>query len=433
MKIKFAHVSDCHLGAWRKDTLNKIGCVAFEKMIDKILEEEVDFVILAGDLYDVSNPKVDIVDFATKQLKRLNNKGIPVYGIMGSHDFSPSDKSMIRPLISAGLFKNVSIPEWVEESEHPLRLRFEIDPKTKIKITGMRAKKRSLELEDYEMLDTPYLDHEEGIKIFILHTLLSEMKPIEYKNMASGPKSMLPQNFWYYAGGHLHKTVPEELREGPIPIKKDSKFQKRIVYPGSLYPTDSRELETFQYGGFCLISGDIPQGDLTVEYIPLKIKEVSRIYIDANNKSISKVKEIIEQEIIRGKFEDKIVVVRMEGEVSSGKSHEIPGNEIVQQIREKGAYEVLINKANLTSAQYEKISIDSSKTNEQIESELIYAHAQQIEIHGLSKKEVEHRIHQLLGALGKEREEGGKVKDYDAQIIESFYNILDIATEEGNK
>ncbi|MEJ2296477.1 MAG: DNA repair exonuclease, partial [Candidatus Lokiarchaeota archaeon] len=97
MKIKFAHLSDCHLGAWRNENLNQVGYKAFEKAIDVIIEENVDFIIISGDLYDVSNPKVEVVDLSVRELKRLKDKGIPVYGIMGSHDFSPSNKSMIRP------------------------------------------------------------------------------------------------------------------------------------------------------------------------------------------------------------------------------------------------------------------------------------------------------------------------------------------------
>ena len=430
MKIKFAHVSDCHLGAWRKETLNRIGYSAFELMIDKIIEEKVDFVIIAGDLYDVSNPKVDVVDLTTKHLKRLSDNNIPVYGIMGSHDFSPSDKSMLRPLMSAGLFKNVSIPEWDDEAEHPLRLRFEVDEKTKIKITGMRARKRSLELEDYSSLDVKFLEDESGTKIFILHTLLSELKPIEYEKMQSGPKSILPRGFLYYAGGHLHKTVPENLRDEIITITNDSELQKKVIYPGSLYPTDSRELETFQYGGFCIVSGDIPENNLKIEYIPLKIKDILRIYIDSSNKSISKVKEILEQEIARADCEDKIVVVRIEGELSAGKSKEIQANDVVEQIKEKGAYEVFVNKRQLINPEFQKVSIDVDKTNEQIEQELIFEHAQKTELHGLSKEKIANAIHQLIEALGEERKEGEAVKDYDVHVLKSFYNILEIQSEE---
>ncbi|MHA1762750.1 MAG: DNA repair exonuclease, partial [Promethearchaeota archaeon] len=94
MKIKFAHVSDCHLGVWRRESLNELGYQAFEQMISTCLEENVDFVLMCGDLYDNSNPKVDVVDLSIKQLRRLRDNDIPVYGIMGSHDFSPSNRTM---------------------------------------------------------------------------------------------------------------------------------------------------------------------------------------------------------------------------------------------------------------------------------------------------------------------------------------------------
>ncbi len=147
---------------------------------------------------------------------------------------------MIRPLISAGLFIDVSKGENMDDNK--LHLQFFQDPKTKVKLTGLRARKRSLEIEDYKRLAIGDLESEEGIKIFVLHTMLSELKPVEFKDMESAPKSLLPRDFAYYAGGHLHKTVPEKLREGDLSLVLNEK--NKIIYPGSLYPTNFRELET---------------------------------------------------------------------------------------------------------------------------------------------------------------------------------------------
>ena len=61
MKVKFAHISDVHLGAWRDERLNELGYKAFEKTVNNVIDEEVDFVIISGDLYDVSNPKVEVL------------------------------------------------------------------------------------------------------------------------------------------------------------------------------------------------------------------------------------------------------------------------------------------------------------------------------------------------------------------------------------
>ena len=432
MNVKFAHVSDCHLGGWRKESLNELVSDTFCQMIDKIIAEEVDFVIISGDLYDVSNPKVEVVDLATRELKRLYDSGIPVYGIMGSHDFSPSGKSMLRPLISAGLFRNVSQPIWVEVEDgggaHPLRLEIFDEEKTKIKLVGMRARKKGLELEDYQKLDVTHLENETGTKIFLLHTMLNELKPKEYHHMESGPKSMLPRNFLYYAGGHIHKTLPESLRETPYIINPDFAVEKKVIYPGCVSPTNFIELESHQYGGFCIVSGEVPEGKLEVRYVKLPMKDVKRIFVDADNKSPTEVKDILDQEIARGSFDDTIVLVRIEGILSSGKAYEIQANEIVKRLKEKGAFEVLVNKTKLVSDVYEKISIDSGETNEQIEARLIHEHVQKSDVLDIPKDKLKHKIYQLLSTLGRDLKEGEKVKDYDKEMSDSFYSIMELNT-----
>ncbi len=424
MKIKFAHLSDCHLGAWRNENLNEIGYDAFKQAINKIIEENVDFVIISGDLYDVSNPKVDVVDLTTQQLKKLNDHNILVYGIMGSHDFSPSDKSMIRPLISAGLFINVSKGEMTEDGK--LQLFFTSDKKTNIKITGLRAMKRSLEIEDFRVLERESLENINGVKIFVFHTILSELKPEDHKELESAPKSLLPQNFDYYAGGHIHKTIPGKLREKQEPFSCNT--IGNIIYPGSLYPTNFRELENYGFGGFCVVSGEIENdsliSDLCVEYIPIRIREVKSIKIDCENKSIADVLEQIDKSLEKVEFNEKIVTLRLFGSLSSGKTYDIKTNEVILSIKEKGAFEVFLNKVALTSSEYAPISVVVGKSDREIEETLIHEHAQQMEIKNISKSDLENKIHQLLESIGEERQEGTAVKEYETTVVDNFAKIF---------
>ncbi|MFW9938533.1 MAG: exonuclease SbcCD subunit D [Candidatus Thorarchaeota archaeon] len=430
MKIKFAHLADCHLGAWRNETLNQMGFEVFKQAIDIIIKEKVNFVIISGDLYDVSNPSIPVVDLSVRQLKKLKDNDIPVYGIMGSHDFSPSNKTMILPLVSAELYNDVSKGEIT--SQDKLKLIFTEDPKTKIKITGLRARKRSLEIEDYNNLIRDNLQSEKGAKIFVLHTLLSELKPKEYRDMESAPKSLLPTGFDYYAGGHLHKTVPETLREKEEPLNITEK--NNVIYPGSMYPTDFRELENYQYGGFCLVSGDLDENlkisNLHVKFVPLKVKEICSISIDCNNKNVKDALDHIKKSISSLNVKDKIVTIRIKGTLSSGKAYEIKTNEIKQYIFEKGAIEVLLNKNALSSREYRSKSVVVGKTNKEIEKILIHEHAQQTKIKNISKEIMETKIHEILEALGNEREEGQKVKEYNDDLIQKFLTIFDITDEE---
>ncbi len=424
MRVKFAHISDVHLGAWRNEHINELGYKAFEETVNAIIKEEVDFVIVSGDLYDVSNPKVEVIDLATRELKKLKDHEIPVYGICGSHDFSPSNKSMIRPLVTAGLFINVSKGDLKEDGK--LKLNFYQDQKTQIKITGLRARKRSLEIEDYRILDIESLESEKGPKIFILHTMLSELKPKEYKYMESAPKSLLPQDFDYYAGGHLHKTLPEKLR-----IKEffhEINKKNNIIYSGCIFPTDFREFETIKFGGFCIISGENTgsQLGLKVKYVPVKVIDIENIKLDCTNKSVLEVQNLLKQEISKNNFNEKIVTIRIHGSLSSGKTYEIKSNEIIQNFKEKGAFEVLINKNALTTVEYKSISVSAGKSNEEIEATLIKEHASKVKISDFTSANIEKKIYQLLSTLGTERQIGTKVMNYNESLKRTFLGVFEI-------
>jgi len=126
---------------------------------------------------------------------------------------------------------------------------------------------------------------------------------------------------------------------------------------------------------------------------------------------------------------EKVVTLRIYGTLSSGKPYEIKTDEIIQLLRRKNAYEVLINKVALSSKEYTSIRVSIGKTNEEIENTLIHEHAQKIKIKGLNKKDLENKIHSLLSILGKEREEGTKVKDYDEELITNFKSIFQLSKE----
>ncbi|MFW6141187.1 MAG: metallophosphoesterase, partial [Candidatus Saliniplasma sp.] len=67
--VKFSHIADCHLGAFgRNPTLREYNLQAFERVIEKSIQEEVDFIIIAGDLFHNPHPDMDVVDRAVKSL-----------------------------------------------------------------------------------------------------------------------------------------------------------------------------------------------------------------------------------------------------------------------------------------------------------------------------------------------------------------------------
>ena len=178
--MKFVHMADCHIGGWRDPKLRDISSHAFIKTIDFCIREKVDFVLIAGDLFNTSLPGIERLKIVTEKLKQLHDSGIACYVIPGSHDFSPSGKTMLDVLESAGLFVNVARGKIVHEK---LALEFTIDPKTHVKITGMIGKKGGLEKKYYPHLDKEKLESEKGEKIFMFHSSITEMKPKDLKEM----------------------------------------------------------------------------------------------------------------------------------------------------------------------------------------------------------------------------------------------------------
>src|SRR5690625_7121821 len=56
------------------------------RMFDKAIEEQVDFIIIAGDVFDRENRTLKAETFLKKGFERLKDNGIFVYMIHGNHD-----------------------------------------------------------------------------------------------------------------------------------------------------------------------------------------------------------------------------------------------------------------------------------------------------------------------------------------------------------
>ena len=86
--MKILHTSDWHLGKRLDDFPRFEEQQAVMNEICKIAgNENVDAVLVAGDLFDTFNPPTEAVDLLYKTLKKLTNNGKrPVIAIAGNHD-----------------------------------------------------------------------------------------------------------------------------------------------------------------------------------------------------------------------------------------------------------------------------------------------------------------------------------------------------------
>jgi len=396
--MRFIHFSDCHIGGWRDQKMSILGLEAFKQVIAESIAKNVDFVLIAGDLFNTALPPIDKLKEVVISLKSLKSSSIPCYIIPGSHDYSPSGKTMLDVLEHADLLVNVCKGS-VEDNI--LKLKFTIDEKTGAKITGMIGKKGMLDRKYYQQLDRSHLEQEDGFKIFMFHTALSELKPKELERMESSPVSLLPKNFNYYAGGHVH-----------IIEKRDIDEYKNVAYPGALFPNNFRELEIFKHGGYYFYE------DGNVTWNPIITKEVVCLHFDCNNKTPSEVeKEMIEQ-VKQVDATDKIVTMRCQGLLVSGKSSDIKMNELFGILYHKGAYFVMKSTALVKTKEFEQIQIQATSV-EEAEEKIIKEN--------LGQSSLEHEeelIKNLMKVFSSEKEEGETKYNFEKRLIEEGKKVL---------
>src|SRR3972149_8693302 len=106
--VKFAHISDVHLGGWKQQPMQDLNFQAFKKAIDTLIARKVDFVLIAGDLFDSAYPPIEILKETFAEFRKLKDAKIPCFLIAGSHDYSVSGKTFLDVLEKAGFCKNVT-------------------------------------------------------------------------------------------------------------------------------------------------------------------------------------------------------------------------------------------------------------------------------------------------------------------------------------
>ena len=99
--MRLLHTSDWHLGrSFHGASLLDEQAEALDRIVDLAVENAVDLVVIAGDLYDRAIPPAEAVQLFTATLARLRRADIAVVAIAGNHD-SHVRVSVYDPLLSA--------------------------------------------------------------------------------------------------------------------------------------------------------------------------------------------------------------------------------------------------------------------------------------------------------------------------------------------
>ncbi len=384
--VKFSHLADCHLGGWRNQSLQDLNIEAFRRAIDISIKEKVDFVLVAGDLFDSAYPPIEILKETFHIFSKLKASKIPCYIIAGSHDYSVSGKTFLDVLQSAGFCINVHQQE-LRDGEDAIYLNPVIHEN--IALYGYPGRKSGLEVEDIRKIK---LNESPLYKIFMLHTTLNCVKgslPID-----SVDESKLPYAD-YYALGHVHVDYQYE----------------NINYPGPLFPNNFQELADLGGGGFYIVDTKEKQ---KLTRFDIKIKDVE--YIEIALQDGLAATDIVISEINKHNLNDKIVLLRLRGKLQKGKTSDINFQRIEEEIMKKNAYAYLKNNSDLKSEET-TIEIETDKM-EDVEAQIINIFIQD------TPSSFNQKITQLISALSIEKKEDEKNAVFEKRLLDETNKVL---------
>ena len=422
---KFAHITDCHLGSWRNPKLRELNLQAFEKSISISIKEQVDFILITGDFFDVNIPQLAPVKRAVEILKQARDSGIAVYMIYGSHDFNTANISMIDILHSAELFIK---PTDFQTNTDSVILKFFVDKKTGAKITGISGRKVGLDREMYEKLDKKNLEMEDGFKIFLLHKGIQEILPLDMNFRDSLPISLVPKGFDYYGGGHIHKRVEKKIN-GSV-----------IVYPGPLFGSSFQDLEETAKGekrGFYIISFD--KKILDCRFIEINLVDILYNEIVSSKWNSESLEDEITKNISGLEVKNKIVLIKVKGKLL-GKRSNIDFGKFSLDISNRGALMSFINTNNLSTDETKVIAVHSDNKFD-IEREIFHESIKNFQSEPALSDKVKKQINSkltgktgesisisLLEILRNEKLENENTSTYDDRIFSFAKSVFD---EEG--
>lgn len=255
--LKILHTADWHLGK----RLQEFPRIEEQKLVlQEISEiadgEDVDLILLAGDIFDAFNPSHEAVELLFKTLRQLSKNGSrPVIAISGNHDstqFVAAPDPLARELgiffysnyatvipkgsLDSGIEITASESGFMElklpQVDFPIRVVLapyanEVLLKTYLGEENREAELRSILAQKWSDLGEKYCD-DAGVNLFIGHFFFTkkggelEQEPESERPIlhVGGTQALftenIPTQIQYAALGHLHRY--HSIDQSPCPV-----------------------------------------------------------------------------------------------------------------------------------------------------------------------------------------------------------------------
>ncbi len=262
--FKFIHAADIHLDSPLKglerydgapvDEIRSATRRALENLVELAIDRAVDFVLIAGDLYDGDWKDYNTGLYFVSQVVKLRDAGIPTYVITGNHD---AENKMTRSL---------PLPVNPDGTQVMLSSRKAGTVLMKELPVAIHGRGFSSPQVSENVVDS-YPARREGLfNIGVLHTSLDSESDGDHARYAPCKIADLCQRQYdYWALGHIHTRAIRN--RDPL-----------IVYPGNIQGRHVRE--TGAKG--CMLVGVDDAGAATPEFVPLDVLRWQQCAVDAS-------------------------------------------------------------------------------------------------------------------------------------------------------
>lgn len=219
--FSFIHAADLHLGSpliglslKDEDIARRFAAAsreAFSALVSYAIENDIKFLVIAGDTYDGDWKDTSIGLFFNREVGRLHRAGIPVFILKGNHDA----ESVIT--------KSVRLPESVHTFPADKATTFCLE-ESKVALHGRSFADRAA-TENYALSYPPPVPG--WFNIGVLHTAC-DGRPGHDHYAPCSVHDLASRQYQYWALGHVHEH--EILSHDPL-----------IVFPGNLQGRSIRE------------------------------------------------------------------------------------------------------------------------------------------------------------------------------------------------
>ncbi|MDY6779310.1 MAG: exonuclease SbcCD subunit D, partial [Halobacteria archaeon] len=304
--MKIIHTGDTHLGysQYGSDERRKDFLDAFEQVVEDAVDEEVDVLVHAGDLFHSRNPSLRDVIPTVELFERLDEADVETFAVVGNHE-KKRDSQWLDLLENLGLVTRLSPEPVAVESRGEEVAFYGVDylPRTTA-----------------ESFDYDFEPSDAGVNLLVLH---GRFKPFPYGEWDLREFADNSEVDWDgYLLGDYHHHETEEI-EGAW-----------ATYCGS---TERASTEEREARGYNIV--EVEDGDVSISRRSLETRSFVFVDVDLTGKGErNATREVIER-AREHDVEDSVVILDVDGE----SDEEVVQSEVEEAVLDEGALVVRVN------------------------------------------------------------------------------------------